>query len=160
MQLIPNVVYLRELLIKDKMKKVFMIAAVALIAVACNKNQSAVKKLDGTWEATEINYSEDGATVDLLEEGIVTSATYIFDGCKLKDDEFCSLTTTFVTIVGSGTESDLYNVIDDGETLQTKDDASSETINAITIDELTRSTLVLSQIDEDGNKTETKMEKQ
>lgn len=142
------------------MKKVLMIAAVALLAVACNKNQAAVKKLDGTWKATQINYTEDGVTVDFIESGFINSATYVFDGCKLKDDEFCNLTTTIDTDFGSDTESDLYNVTNDGETLQTKDDASSTTINTITIDELTKSNLTISETDSDGNTTEIKMEKQ
>ncbi|NOQ71863.1 MAG: hypothetical protein GQ574_07675 [Crocinitomix sp.] len=142
------------------MKKFFMIAAIALIAVACNKNQAAVKKLDGTWKATAINYTEDGVTANWLELGFITSATYVFDGCKLKNDEFCNLTTTIVSSFGTNTESDLYNVTNDGETLQTKDDASSTTINAITIDELTNSTLKISETDVDGAKTEIVLEKQ
>lgn len=141
------------------MKRVLMIAAIALIAVACNKNQSAVKKLDGTWKATEYNYTEDGATVDLMEEGVITDVTYIFDGCKLKDDEFCNVTVTVGTVFGSGTESDLYRVTNDGETLETKDDASSETINTVTIDELTNKTLIMISEDEDS-KSEIKFEKQ
>ncbi len=142
------------------MKKVLMIAVIALIAVACNKNQAAVKKLDGTWTATSFKSTEDGVTVDWMVEGFITSVTYVFDGCKLKNDEFCNLTTTVVTSFGSDTESDLYNVTNDGETLQTKDDASSTTINTITIDELTNSTCVLSETDSDGNKTEVTLEKQ
>ncbi|MFT5819181.1 MAG: hypothetical protein ACI8ZM_000404 [Crocinitomix sp.] len=141
------------------MKKFLMIAAVALIAVACNKNQAAVKKLDGTWNATAFNYTEDGVTANWLELGFITSATYVFDGCKLKNDEFCNLTTTVVSSFGTNTESDLYNVTNDGETLQTKDDASSTTVNAITIDELTNSTLKISETS-DGATTEIILEKQ
>jgi len=142
------------------MKKVLMIAAIALIAVACNKNQAAVKKLDGTWSATSFTYTEDGVTLDLLESGFVNSVTYTFDNCKLKDDEFCNLTTTVVSSFGTVTEDDLYSVTNDGETLQTKDDASSTTVNSITIDELTNSTFRSSETDEDGNVSAFTMEKQ
>jgi hypothetical protein len=131
-----------------------------LIAVACNKNQAAVKKLDGTWKATSFTYTEDGVTLDLLESGFITSVTYTFDNCKLKDDEFCNLTTTIVSDFGTDTEADLYNVTNDGETLQTKDDASSTTINAITIVELTNSVLKISETDEDGAVSAATLEKQ
>tara|TARA_B110000046_G_C12981533_1_gene393560 strand:+ start:1013 stop:1591 length:579 start_codon:yes stop_codon:yes gene_type:complete len=154
------IVYLPKFLIKRKMKKVLMIAAIALIAVACNKNQAAVKKLDGTWSATSYTYTEDGVTLDLLESGFITSVTYTFDNCKLKDDEFCNLTTTVVSSFGTVTEDDLYSVTNDGETLQTKDDASSTTVNSITIDELTNSTFRSSETDEDGNVSAFTMEKQ
>ena len=137
-----------------------MIAAIALIAVACNKNQAAVKKLDGTWKATAFTETNDGVTFDWLESGFITSVTYIFDKCKLKDDEYCNLTTTIVFDFGTVTEADLYNVTNDGETLQTKDDASSTTINAITIVELTNSTLRISETDDDGGVRATTLEKQ
>lgn len=142
------------------MKKVLMIAAVALLAVACNKNQRAVKKLDGTWNATSITGTEDGVTVDFIAAGFITSAKITFDNCKLKDDEFCNMTTTTVTPFGSDTEADLYAVTDDGETLQTKDDISSTTIETMEIVELTSSTLKVKQTDEDGDTVEMSLEKE
>lgn len=141
------------------MRKVLMIATIALIAVACNKNQAAVRKLDGTWKATTYNYTEDGVTINLLGAGFITGATFDFEGCKLKDDEFCNVTTTISTILGADSETGLYNVTNDGETLQIKDDPSSTTINAITIDDLTNSALKINWTDIDGYKTEITLEK-
>jgi len=140
-----------------------MIAAVALLAVACNKNQSAVKKLDGTWNATSLSQTSDGVTIELIGT-FIESATLQFDGCKLKDDEFCNLTTTTKTTAafGSLTETDasLYNVTDDGTTLQMKDDASSTTIDKMEIIELTKTTGEFKQTDTDGTVTVIKVTKQ
>ncbi|MCC7452709.1 MAG: hypothetical protein IT222_00975 [Crocinitomix sp.] len=128
------------------MKKIIMIAAIALLAVACNKNQAAVKKLDGTWKATSVKSTEDGVTVELIGT-FVTSYTFVFDGCKLKADEFCNVTSTLVSPFGTETNADLYRVVSDGETIEMKDDASSTTINTATITELTKSdcTLTMSE---------------
>lgn len=135
-----------------------MIAAVALLAVACNKNQSAVKKLDGNWNVTSLVVTEDGSSIDLIESGFITSASIMFEGCKLKDDEFCSMTTTTTTEFGSDTESDVYAVTDDGETLQTKDDEESSEIETIEIVELTKTDCKLKQVDGDTT-TEMTLEK-
>ena len=141
------------------MKKLLMIAAVGLLAVACNKNQAAVKKLDGTWNVTELKVTEDGVTVDLIESGWVNSATVMFDGCKLKDDEFCSMTTTTTTDFGDDTEVDVYAVADDGTTLQTKDDVASTEIETVEIVELSKTDCKLKQND-DGTITEMTLVKQ
>ena len=141
------------------MKKVLMIAAVALLAVACNKNQSAVKKLDGTWDVTSLKVTEDGTSIDLIESGWINSATIMFDGCKLKDDEYCSMTTTTNTDFGSDTEADVYAVTDDGTTLETKDDAESTTVETIEIVELSKTDCKLKQTDGD-TVTEMTLEKQ
>lgn len=141
------------------MKKLLMIATVALLAVACNKNQAAVKKLDGTWTAASFSVTEDGVTVDLIESGLITSATMTFGNCKLKDDEFCALTTTLETVFGTDTEADVYAVTDDGTTLQTKDDAASTTIETIEIVELSKTDCRLKETDEDGDITEITLKK-
>lgn len=131
------------------MKKILMIAAVALLAVACNKNQRVVKKLDGTWTATEIKVSEDGVTVDLLAEGFINSRTMTFDACKLKDDEFCTMTKTTTTDFGDDTEADVYRITNDGTTLETKDDLSATTIHSMEIVDMTGSYLELKEVDGD-----------
>ena len=59
-------VYLTKLLKDKKMKKIIMIAAIALLAVACNKNQAAVKKLDGTWKITSFNSEFDGTQIEAI----------------------------------------------------------------------------------------------
>lgn len=131
----------------NKMKRLLLVCAVGLIAVACNKNQKAVKKLDGVWEVTSIKYTEDGTTEEGLIDGY--SATLTFDGCKLKKDEFCGLTT--VTSFGGDTETDtqVYRVVDDGETLETKENATSTSIDRLEIVELDKENLKLKEIEDD-----------
>jgi hypothetical protein len=131
------------------MKKIMMIVAIALLAVACNKDQAAVKKLDGTWTATSVKSTEDGVTFELIGT-FVTSYTFVFDGCKLKTDEFCNVTATLVSPFGTETEADLYRVVGDGETIEMKDDASSTTISTATITELTKSDCTLTMTDGTG----------
>ncbi len=131
------------------MKKIIMIAAIALLAVACNKNQAAVKKLDGTWKATSVKSTDDGVTVELIGT-FVTSYTFVFDGCKLKTDEFCNVTSTIVTPFGTETEADLYRVTEDGEKIEMKDDASSTTVNTATITDLTKSDCTLTMTEGSG----------
>lgn len=131
------------------MKKIIMIAAIALLAVACNKNQAAVKKLDGTWTATSVKSTDDGVTLELMPT-FITSFTFVFDGCKLKTDEFCNVTRTIVTLLGTETEADLYRVVGDGETIEMKDDASSTTINTATITELTKSDCTITMTEGTG----------
>lgn len=132
------------------MKKVLLIAIIAIVAVACNKNQSAVKKLDGTWKATSFAVTDSaGVTVDYIS---FIEVSFQFDGCKLKKDEYCNMSTTTTTnifgITSSTTQSDLFRVIDDGTTLEIKTDSTTSTM---TILELTKSNLKVKQVD--GNET-------
>ncbi len=115
-----------------------MIAMLALVAVACNKDQKAVKKLDGTWEQTSFKIFYGGASFELVgTEGFPTT-TYTFNKCKLKDEEFCEGSITNSYEGTSVTENILYRVTGDGTKLEYKEDTSSETITQITIDELTK----------------------
>jgi len=142
------------------MNKVLVILSVALLLFSCNKNQSAVKKLDGTWKATKYKVTEDGVSADLIATGWINSLTAIFDGCKLKEDEFCNVTTTVDTDFGNETDTGLYTVVSDGTELQMKDDPSSTTIHTIEIVELTKTTLKTKDTDEEGTVTEVTYEKQ
>lgn len=128
------------------MKKILFIAIIALVAVSCNKNQSAVKKLSGKWEATKFASTDStGTTIDLI--GLI-NVTYEFDNCKLKNDEYCNLTTTQTANVfgvsTSTTQTDTYRVTDDGVTLEVKNDS---TTNSITIVELTKKNFKLKQVE-------------
>lgn len=143
------------------MKKLLMIAVVALIATACSKDQRVVNKLEGTWKATKWTFTDnDGASIDLIGTGVVTEATMNFSDCKLKTDEWCDLTTT-LSIILTPTETDnfLYRVTGDGTIIETKDDQSSVTVNQIEIVEITRKTMKTKQEDEDGT-IEASFEKQ
>ena len=71
------------------MKKLFFIPLAALLLFSCNKDQAAVKKLDGTWNVTEaIAVTSVGSVSvpnDILEGEAVYTLT--FNACKLKNDE-------------------------------------------------------------------------
>jgi hypothetical protein len=138
------------------MKKLFMIAAIALLAVACNKDQAAVKKLDGTWKATSVKISFGGLTIDAMPT-FITSVTMTFDGCKLKTDEFCNVTTVTTYPDGVPTETDAaqYRVVGDGEKIEMRDDPSSTTITSATINELTKTSCTITMTEGSGEETST-----
>lgn len=115
-----------------------MIAAIALLAVACNKDQKAVKRLDGTWEQTSFKIFYGGASFEFVGQEGFPSTTYRFTKCKLKDEEFCEGSITNSLDGESVTENILYRVTGDGTKLEYKDDTSSDTITALTIEELTK----------------------
>ena len=147
------------------MKKILMIAAVALLAVACNKNQAAVKKLDGIWDATSIRYSSGAVSYEAIPE-FIESQSFSFDGCKLKDDEWCNtvVTTKYgesTPFIGGETFADSakYNVTDDGTKLQSKEDLSSTSITSYEIIELSNSSAEFKTTDSDGNVIVTKLAK-
>ena len=111
-------------------KNFFMAATMALVFVSCNKDQAAIKKLDGTWNANQMNFSENGLTFDLI--GLGGSSTFTFNNCKLKKDEWCdgSNTITMPALLGGETESTNYEyrILGDGTQLEIKDsDTTSET---------------------------------
>lgn len=72
---------------KKKMKKVilFSIVIASTLIVSCNKNQKAVKELEGNWEEVSI----DGVAIAEGDRGVVH-----FDYCKLKKDEWCTMSYT------------------------------------------------------------------
>ena len=65
------------------MKKVAVLFSLTFILVlgSCNKDQGAVKQLDGEWEEVTI----DGQAVPDSSKG-----KYTFESCKLKTEEFCN----------------------------------------------------------------------
>ncbi len=132
------------------MKRILLIAAIALLAAACNKDQKVVKILDGTWNATKWTAELNGVTGDLLADG--GSAKYTFTKCKIKDGEFCDMTwdldSPFAAYPIDNEGNGLFTVTNDGGTLQTKDDLSSTTVNYYEIEEYTRKSVKLKQTTE------------
>ena len=127
------------------MKKIAIFIFLTLLVFSCNKNQSAVKKLDGEWNVTKFASSENGVTTDLI--GPNFAMKYKFDNCKLKDNEYCNFTTyTTVTILGislTTNTTDLYTVKNDGTVLEVKNDSITDTWN---IKELTKKNLTVEQV--------------
>jgi len=127
------------------MKRILMIALIAVTAIACNKNQKAVKKLDGTWKVTQLIITQDAFSVTQTDLDL----TMTFHNCKLKNNEYCSLTTTLIDDSVTKTSSMFYKVTSDGTILITADDTAGSENESMTIVELSKSQLTLQQTDGD-----------
>lgn len=116
-----------------KIVKYTLLTTMVVLAVACSKDQKAVKELEGTWEVTK----QDGQTVSDSDK-----FTLKFDYCKLRKDEYCKYTQSDND--GYSYQAD-YKVIDKGGTLvQAVNDTSKGEIQLqSSIDELTDTKLVL-----------------
>lgn len=115
------------------MKNVFLgiMSFILVLSIAsCNKDQRSVKKLSGEWTLVKVA----GFTVDLSGE---ETQTMNFNECKLKDDEYCSVTI----ISGDSSETTQYKVTNDGETLVYRDEDGDE--DQFTIITLEKEKLVL-----------------
>jgi len=90
------------------MKKILVVSTLFLSAlmISCNKNQKAVKELEGNWEEVTI----DGTNVPEADRGTIN-----FDYCKLKKDEWCQM--TYTNSDGYSAGSNNYKVIEKGEVL-------------------------------------------
>ena len=131
------------------------IAFTGIALVSCNKDQAAVKKLDGNWNTTAMTAETAGFTIDLFA-GLVESASMTFTACKLKKDEWCTGTSTIkFTGFPESVDNVVYRVTGDGTTLESKDHADSTDVTTITIDELSKSDAKFTQIDVSGTVTTT-----
>lgn len=116
------------------MKKLFFFAVMLLfVSVGCNKDQKAVKTLDGTWQLVS-------------ENGVPVEGTYVqkvaYSNCKLKKDEYCNVTVTISDLGDNLSFSGQYKILDKGETMETKFTIFGETtISRAKITELTKSVL-------------------
>ena len=108
---------------------------------SCNKDQKAVKKLDGSWKATSYLITDDGVSVDYVDQGLELTMT--FDNCKLKDDEWCNLTQVLVFQGDTETDMALYKVQGDGTQMIWKDSETSTSTTTLSITELTKSNLTI-----------------
>jgi hypothetical protein len=90
------------------MKKtvIFLTLTLSLLAVACNKNQRALKTLEGNWEETSIN----GDVIEQEDRGTIN-----FQYCKLKKDEWCQM--SYTDSEGNNSGSYDYKVMDKGEVM-------------------------------------------
>jgi len=128
------------------MKKTLLIASLLLVLVACNKNQKAVRKLDGSWIVTKYQISDGTQTLDYVS--LFKEIKFTFENCKLKKNETCTGTIEITDLNGTvETSTEQYLVKDDGNVLQFN---SSPSADDYKIDELTRTKLILSKTDNDG----------
>ncbi|MEO9531827.1 MAG: hypothetical protein ABJG68_13685 [Crocinitomicaceae bacterium] len=130
------------------MKKLLFVAVAisGMMLVSCNKNQAAVKKLDGSWTVTSAKTTDGSFTYDGVAAGDYTQSM-TFTACKLKTDEWCTMSSTTTWGNLTDTESDVFRVTGDGMTLESKDDDTSSTIWSMTINELTKSEMTATSTD-------------
>ena len=140
------------------MKKILLMSVVALLFVACNKNQKVVKQLDGTWNATSYLETWDGSTEEYITDGY--TMTWDFDNCKLKDDEFCNITWTD-SYEGEGSDVLLlqYRVAGYGTSLELRDSDYPSELIYLKITEQTKTTLVIEIDQGDGDTIKISFEK-
>jgi hypothetical protein len=131
---------------KTFFKGALFTAAAAFMFTACNKDQSAVNKMEGEWTIkTQKEYLNGVEQVDTTTpDPNEPVTTLVFEKCKLADDEFC---TAQFKIVGTGvniTTAFKYNVSEDGEKmtwdmdndLATTTDRINATVNKISKKEI------------------------
>ncbi|NOQ76029.1 MAG: hypothetical protein GQ574_28745 [Crocinitomix sp.] len=100
------------------MKKVGIVLMLALFVTACNKNQKAVNKLEGTWNATHFITTDlaDGETTDIIASGYL-NLEYTFEDCKLKKEEGCLLHAKNIVNPGGPSVTEIeytYTISEDG----------------------------------------------
>ena len=128
-------------------KLLFVAVAISgLMLVSCNKDQAAVKKLDGSWTVTSAKTTDGAFTYDGVAAGDYTQSM-TFTACKLKTDEWCTMSSTTTWGNLTDTETDVFRVTGDGMTLESKDDDTSSTIWSMTINELTKSEMTATSTD-------------
>ena len=125
-----------------------------VVFTSCNKNQTAVRKLDGKWQATEFTTS-NGTSSTTTTFTSDNAQSYTFNNCKLKKNEYCNVTITQF-IFGFGISlNQQYRVIDDGKTLEIKNGSFN---SKMTIVDLKGKDLTLQTITGSSN-TSTKFKK-
>jgi len=134
------------------MKKLLFFLSLTALIVACNKNQKAVKVLEGSWSADkmEVTYVVLGTslTKDIVGEG--GSAIFSFTRCKLKDVEWCDFSMDIHDAVADTTYaySGFFRVVSDGKLIETKE-TDSTGFQVIGIDELTKSNLKINYVSDE-----------
>jgi len=114
------------------MKNLKFIGALIMLVVftSCDKNQTAVRKLDGKWQVTEATAS-NGVSSTTTTYASNNTSTYTFDNCKLKKDEYCNVAIS-QTIYGTNVSiNQQYRITDDGKTLEFKNGSFSSTMTIV-----------------------------
>ena len=126
------------------MKKILLFTGCLCLLISCNKNQKVVKEIEGTWSQTGyIQIQENGDTIDLTGFGPATK--WSFESCKLKKDEYCTITESVDYGGDIYAASFLYRIIHDGFRLELKAPSPGTISNIIDIEELNETTLILSE---------------
>lgn len=139
------------------MKKLLFLGLVLLGVglVSCNKNQKAVKKLDGEWTVTKfLTPNEETGELEDLAAGDV-KLSMEFGTCKLKDDEWC----TYKFSAGAVSVNSFYQITDGGDILEIREDIATSDEDFFTIVELSKDEALLEQYYADGTQSTINLEK-
>lgn len=138
------------------MKKLGLILVVGLIAMGCSKDQQVVKRLAaGDWKITDV--SVNGVSEDPSE---YDSFVYTFEKCKVSKEDCEGEYKYNDPDKGEQTQSFTYSISEKGTKITVKVNffgiASSVTSDII---ENSKDKFIWSTTDEDGDVTETTIEK-
>lgn len=101
---------------KTFFKGALFTAAAALILTSCNKDQSAINKMEGEWTVKSTQTFENDVEVIDTTTGTSTEVTtFTFEKCTLADDEFCNATLAVSGGSFNFTTAFKYNVSEDGD---------------------------------------------
>jgi hypothetical protein len=131
------------------MKKIFGLL-VLIILIACNKNQSSVRKLDGTWKITSYKVTYAGQDYQFINP--FYGIKFVFTKCKLKKDEYCDM-SQIVTSTASGSVEETttnyqYKVLDRGRVLELKENSKTSQIQIVS---LSNSNFTFTQVTDTSN---------
>lgn len=103
------------------MKRVKIILGLLVFTalIACNKDQSVVKKLEGKWLLQTID--GNAITEDQSEE-------LNFQNCKLKDNDYCEV---YGTYADGSKDTTMYRVQENGTQLVTKVTSTGTTFDLV-----------------------------
>ena len=132
------------------MKKTLFILLLIIISISCNKNQKAVRKLDGKWEleSTEVSTpSSQGSVVSMPNEG--SRQVYEFNSCKDIYNKYC--TSSYITYeldengneITESIELAVFKIIGDGNRIEMKSNSSDIQSITLIITELNKDDLIL-----------------
>lgn len=142
------------------MKKILLLAIIAVAMVGCSKNQRKVNKISGTWKATSYKAEIEGIQLDLAAVGDLFNYEVTYDKCKLKEDEFCTYSESYTFLTATTADSGLFRVAGDGDRIETKDDFSSTTIVSSTIEYIAGKEMKINRNDPEFGEVVIKLEKQ
>lgn len=146
---------------KNLMKFSFVAMFAAILLASCSKDQKCVNWLEGEWTITKMEVTDsNNVTVDLLAQfttqGLTFSGKMVFDKYSVKKDEM-GASTTYTSVTGTVfgfpvDEKDTtmydYKIQDDCETVWLKETVASSVAETSTIEEASKSKMVISDYDD------------
>jgi len=141
---------------KNLFKGAVLTAAATLAFTACSKDQRVVNRLEGDWKVSSFKLYVNGTLDNTFTLDPNTTIMMTFDDCKLKSDEWCTVTTKTTAAGQTETEVNKYKITGDGETFVLDNDNNTSTTadqeNAV-ITESTKKSFKFNWSEMDGSDT-------